>query len=426
MTAPAAEFAVAQIRQPMLATPHRWAGAGDAAYADDAPRVLVDAVPGADQARSFERAGPRRRVAFDPARSCAAILTSGGLCPGLNDVIRALVLGLHHHYGVKRILGIPNGYAGLMPPRSNGIAPLTPERVERIHREGGSILGSARLQPDVEAICDTIAAYGIDMLFCIGGDGTQRGAHAIAAELAARKLPTAVVGVPKTIDNDISWMDKTFGFDTAVGIAREAVIAAHTEAHSAVNGIGLVKLMGRDSGFIAASAALASSEANIVLVPEVPFTLERLLAHIAWRLEHRNHCLVVAAEGAGQDLLAGSAAQYDKSGNKLNADIGLFLKERIGAHFKAAGADFALKYIDPSYIIRAAPANASDAIYCAQLGHHAVHAAMAGRTDMVVGTWNGQLIHVPIPLAVQKRKLIDPAGALWREVIESTGQPALA
>lgn len=424
MTQPAPEFCVPQIRPPAFDSPHRWAGWTDAAYLDDAPRVLVDAIPGADQTRSFERSGPRRRLAFDASRTCAAILTSGGLCPGLNDVIRALVLGLHHHYGVKRILGIPNGYAGLMPPRSNGIAPLTPERVERIHQEGGSVLGSARIEPDVDAICDTLAAYSVDQLFCIGGDGTQRGALAIAEELAQRRIPTSVIGVPKTIDNDISWMDKTFGFDTAVGIAREAVIAAHAEAHSAVNGIGLVKLMGRDSGFIAANAALASSEANIVLVPEVPFTLPKLMEHIAWRLKNRNHCVIVAAEGAGQNLI-GEDAGRDKSGNKLHADIGMFLKERINAHFKAAGTEIALKYIDPSYIIRAARANASDAIYCAQLGHHAVHAAMAGRGGMVVGTWNGQFINVPIPLAVQRRKLIDPSGPVWREVIESTGQPAL-
>lgn len=423
MTDPA--FLVQQNHPAILDTPHRWAG-GDQGYLDESPRIIVDPHPGADPARAFEPAGPRRRIAFDPSRTCAAILTSGGLCPGLNDVIRALVLGLHHHYGVKRILGVPNGYAGLMPPRSQRIAPLTPQSVDRIHREGGSVLGSARLKPDVDAICDTLAAYGVDILFCIGGDGTQRGAHAIASELAERKVPIAVVGVPKTIDNDISWMDKTFGFDTAVELARQAVIAAHVEAHSAVNGVGLVKLMGRDSGFIAASAALASSEANIVLVPEVPFTLGKLMAHIAWRLERRNHCLIVAAEGAGQELIKEATAQFDKSGNKLHADIGLFLKDRIAAHFKAADIDIALKYIDPSYIIRAAPANASDAIFCSQLGHHAVHAAMAGRTDMVVGTWNNRFIHVPIPMAVQGRKLIDPAGTLWRDVVESTGQPALA
>jgi 6-phosphofructokinase 1 len=430
------DFTITRVRPATIPTPHRCAGrlqsgAGHGPaihYVKDDDRILVDIATSDDHARSMERAGPRELIAWDPAKATAAVLTSGGLCPGLNAVIASIVHSLHYHYGVSRILGVPNGYAGLMTPKQRGIAPLTLERIRGIANTGGSCLGSARIQPNVEMIADTLAAYAVDMLFCIGGDGTQRGAHAIHEEIASRHLETAVVGVPKTIDNDISWVDKTFGFDTAVEIARTAVTAAHTEAEAAINGVGLVKLMGRDSGFIAANAGIASSDANFVLVPEVPFELEGeqgLFASLKRRLADRGHAVIVVAEGAGQELMAPAAAAFDQSGNKLHQDIGLYLKERINAFFKTRGLEINLKYIDPGYIIRAAPANASDAIFCAALGHHAVHAALSGRTDMVVGSWNGVFTHVPIPLAVQGRKKIEPDGEIWRTVLETTGQSSL-
>jgi 6-phosphofructokinase 1 len=428
-------FAVTRVREPRFDTPHRFAGrlatgqAGPAVrYVSDDERILYDVALGGDRTRSLEAAGPRARIAYDPPATTAAILTSGGLCPGLNAVISAVYMGLHHHYGVGRILGVPNGYAGLMPGRSQGIKPLERDTMKAIARTGGSYLGSARVKPDVRAIVDTLQAYGIDLLFTIGGDGTQRGAHAIHEECAKRGLPIGVIGVPKTIDNDIDYVQKTFGFDTAVEIARQAIAAANTEAESAINGIGLVKLMGRDSGFIAACAAIAASDTNYCLVPEVPFTLDGdggLLATLERRLARRGHAVIVVAEGAGQELMPQGEAQFDKSGNKLHQDIGPFLKERIAAHLKQRGVEHALKYIDPSYIIRAAPANAADQILCTELGHAAVHAAMAGRGDLIVGSWAGHLTHVPIPLAVQGRRQVDPDGELWRTVLETTGQGPL-
>ena len=333
------DFTITRVRPATIPTPHRCAGrlqsgAGHGPaihYVKDDDRILVDIATSDDHARSMERAGPRELIAWDPAKATAAVLTSGGLCPGLNAVIASIVHSLHYHYGVSRILGVPNGYAGLMTPKQRGIAPLTLERIRGIANTGGSCLGSARIQPNVEMIADTLAAYAVDMLFCIGGDGTQRGAHAIHEEIASRHLETAVVGVPKTIDNDISWVDKTFGFDTAVEIARTAVTAAHTEAEAAINGVGLVKLMGRDSGFIAANAGIASSDANFVLVPEVPFELEGeqgLFASLKRRLADRGHAVIVVAEGAGQELMAPAAAAFDQSGNKLHQDIGLYLKDQ--------------------------------------------------------------------------------------------------
>lgn len=432
MSADPAAFAVRRVRTAALPSSHRFAGRGQGpsvAYTGDDARVLVDLAPDGDRARSFERAGPREQIAFDPAATTAAVLTSGGLCPGLNAVISAVFMSLHHHYGVRRILGVPNGYAGLMPGRSQGIRPLERDHMKAIARTGGSVLGSARIQPDVRAIVDTLQSYSIDLLFCIGGDGTQRGAHAIHEEAAKRGLPIAVIGVPKTIDNDISWVDKTFGFETAASIARDAIAAANTEAESAINGIGLVRLMGRDSGFIAAAASIAASDVNYCLVPEVPFELDGphgLLAALEERLPRRGHAVIVVAEGAGQHLMPAAAEQRDASGNRLHQDIGPFLKERIGAHLQARGIAHAIKYIDPSYLIRAAPANAADQVFCTALGHAAVHAGMSGRGDMIVGSWNGQLTHVPIPLAVQGRKQVDPRGELWRTVLETTGQGPLA
>ena len=423
----ASDVAIAQVRPAEWISPHRFADRhGDlpVPYADDAPRVPLDLhAPGP----GFERAGPRAHIAWDPTTVTAAVLSAGGLSPGINDVIRAVVNGLHYHYGVRRVLGIANGYAGLVP----GVVPiaLDPARVRDIHRAGGSILGTARNKPDLNVACSTLRALGIDLLFCIGGDGTLRGAHALAATARARGQALGVIGVPKTIDNDVPWVDRTFGFDTAVEVATHAVDAAHVEAEAARGGVGLVRLMGRDAGFIAAHAALASGDADAVLVPEVPFTLEGAGGLLVWleaRLAARDHAVVVVAEGAGQNLMPAAPAEFDRTGNRLHQDIGLFLRARIDAHLRQRGIDASLKYIDPSYLVRAIPANPGDGIFCAQLGHHAVHAAMAGRTDLVIGLRHGVFTHVPLPLVAGGLRRIDPRGELWRTVLEVTGQPSFA
>ena len=300
---------------------------------------------------------------------------------------------------------------------------LDAEAVDHIEDLGGTILGSSRGPQDPARMVDTLERMGIRTLFTIGGDGTQRGAAAIVQEIARRKLDIAVVGVPKTIDNDLSCVQMSFGFQTAVAEARQAVSAAHTEAKGARHGVGLVKLMGRESGFIAAHAALAGSQTNFCLVPEVPFKLERFLEALRERLLRRKHAVVLVAEGAGQDLLDTPEA-YDASGNRVLGDIGLFLRERIKAYFKEAGIPMSLKYIDPSYMIRSVPANAFDSAFCLQLGHHAVHAAMSGRTNMIVGFWRNEFTHVPIAAAARRRK-INPNGRLWASVLASTGQPSL-
>jgi len=369
----------------------------------------------------FEAAGPREKIFFDPATLSCGIVTCGGLCPGLNDVIRSIVLSLHHHYGVRTIYGFPYGYEGLAPKFGHQPVMLTPQVVAKIGEMGGTILGSSRGNQDISIMVDTLERMKIGILFCIGGDGTQQGALAISEEAGRRGLKLSVIGIPKTIDNDISYVRTTFGFETAVSEAKRATCAADAEATGARNGIGLVKLMGRDSGFIAAFSALVDNEVNFCLIPEVSFTLDGFLSALKQRLQSLGHAVVVVAEGAGQDLFE-ATGERDASGNVKYGDIGILLRDRIKDYFKRAGIEINLKYIDPSYTIRSQQANPHDSAFCLLLGHNAVHAGMAGRTGMIVGFWNHQFTHVPIPLAVSRRKKIDPEGWLWSSVLASTGQ----
>jgi 6-phosphofructokinase 1 len=395
-------------------------------YAIDAPRDC--------SSRQFsprelmEKAGPREKVYFNPSDVHAAIVTCGGLCPGLNDVIRAVVMCLWYRYGIRKISGVRYGYRGLIEQFGLGMRELTPDIVADIHRDGGTILGSSRGHgTEAVEMVNTLQRLGINMLFTVGGDGTQKGALGISREVGKRGLKIAIVGVPKTIDNDLSFVQVSFGFDTAVEKAVDAVAAAHAEARGAINGVGLVKVMGRQAGFIAAATALALNDVNFVLVPEVPFELDGengLLSHLEKRLKLRGHAVILTAEGAGQNLLKRTEGT-DASGNEALGDIGLFLKRAISDHFKNKKIEINLKYIDPSYIIRAAPANTSDSVYCERLGSNAVHAAMSGRTELLIGLMHDEYVHIPIRLAVSRRNQIKPDGALWRDVIDATGQPAL-
>lgn len=370
----------------------------------------------------FEMAGPREKIYFDPSKLKCGIVTCGGICPGLNDVIRSIVLSCFYHYGVQTVFGFRYGYEGLSSRYRHTPLELTPRSVLDIHQQGGTILGSSRGPQDVTDMVDTLERMNVGILFAIGGDGTLRGAQAISEEVGRRNLKIAVIGIPKTIDNDISFVEQSFGFETAVTESRAAIYSANTEATGAKNGIGLVKLMGRQSGFIAAYATLANADVNYCLIPEVPFSLEKFLDILRARLERRGHAVIVVGEGAGQALM-GETKERDASGNIRLRDIGIFLRDQINAHFKKIGVEVNLKYIDPSYMIRSMPANAHDSAFCLLLGHNAVHAGMAGRTNMVVGFWHNEFTHVPISLAASRRKQIHPAARLWTAVLAATGQP---
>lgn len=376
---------------------------------------------------SFEAAGPRKKLYFDPSRVKCAIVTCGGLCPGINDVIRAIVMEAHHAYHVPSIVGIPYGLEGFIPRYKHKLHELSTAMVADVHRFGGTMLGSSRGPQDPEEIVDTLERSNINALFIIGGDGTMKAAQAICREVKARGLKIAVIGVPKTIDNDISFIPQSFGFETAVFKATEAIECAHTEATGTPNGIGLVKLMGRESGFIAAQATLALKDVNFVLIPEAHFTLEGeggLLPAIEERLKERGHAVIVTAEGAGQHLLA-QHTETDASGNPILGDIADLLRKEIGSYLNARKVPHSIKYIDPSYIIRSVPANASDKVYCGFLGQYAVHAAMAGRTDMVVAKLQDRYVHLPLSLVTRSRRQLNIYSDLWRAVLESTGQGML-
>jgi 6-phosphofructokinase 1 len=405
-------------------------------FVDDTDKVVLDVklknlmqtVEKGGNFNAFELAGPRKKIYFDPSKLRCALVTCGGLCPGLNDIIRAIVLELFYGYGVKNIFGFKYGLQGFIPEYRHEIMDLKPETVANIHEMGGSILGSSRGPQPIDEIVDTLERMNIGILFMIGGDGTLLAATKIADSITDRGLKISLVGIPKTIDNDIHMVSRTFGFDTAVDVATQAIRSAHNESTAYPNGIGLIKLMGRYSGFIAATATLAQQDVNFVLIPEVDFDLKGpngFLFALEKRLTQRGHAVIVAAEGAGQNFFKNKKTERDESGNVRLKDIGSFLKDVISAYFKEKNIDISLKYIDPSYMIRSLPANANDNVFCSFLGRDAVHAGMAGKTKLLIGRWNNHFVHIPMSASAGKRKQVNPKGKLWLGVLGATGQGLL-
>ncbi len=392
------------------------------------PAVIVrdPAAPKQDEVL-FELAGPRTKLFFDPAKTRAGIVTCGGLCPGLNNVIRALFLELHHTYGVAEVLGFRGGYQGLDPAHGPEPVVITPAFVDNIHKHGGTILGTSRGPVDMAAAVDNLIRRDVNVLFTIGGDGTQRGGNELFQQSKGRGHALSVVGIPKTVDNDVAFVARTFGYLTAVEEAVKVLDCAHTEARSVHNGLALVKLMGRHAGFIAAGATVANQDVNFTLIPEVPFKLDGpsgFLLAVKERLKKRAHAVVVVAEGAGQELFEDTAAEKDLSGNIRLKDIGLLLRERIEAYFKQANIPIVMRYFDPSYLIRSSAANAADSLLCDLYARNAVHAAMAGKTGLVIGFLHDAFIHIPIEMLVLQKKQVDPDGLRWKAVLAVTGQPA--
>ncbi|QDZ21274.1 ATP-dependent 6-phosphofructokinase [Chloropicon primus] len=374
------------------------------------------------------RAGARKEVWFNPKTVRAAIVTCGGLCPGLNDVVRGIVQTLYQ-YGVKEgnILGIKFGFRGFYSYENQPIS-LTMREVDGIQRKGGTLLGTSRGGADMDKICDSIQERGVNMVFVIGGNGGNAGASALSSKCTERDYPCAVIGVPKSIDNDILVIDKTFGFDTACQEGVKAINAAYVEASSAFRGVGLVKLMGRQSGFIALNSSLASGEVDVCLIPETKFDLhgERgLLKHIERTLEAKSHCVVVVAEGAYQDEIS-NISEKDASGNPILTCVGTHLREEIKKYFSGGERKKVdLKYIDPTYMIRAVETNTSDKIYCYVLAQGAVHAAFAGFTGITVGMVNTHTAYFPIDLIVSSARRVDTRGKTWQRLLSATMQPSL-
>lgn len=402
-------------------------------FVDDIDRVVISVrmtdietnIKNNTPLSSFELAGPRKKIYFDPSKLRCALVTCGGLCPGLNDIIRSVVLALFFHYGVRTIYGMRYGLQGFIPQYGHEVMDLNPSSVANILDRGGSILGSSRGPQDIEEIVDCLERMNIGILFMIGGDGTLRAAEKIAEAINQRNLKISVVGIPKTIDNDIYMIARSFGFDTAVEVSTQAIIGAHNEAAGYPNGIGLIKLMGRHSGFIAATAALAQQDVNFVLIPEVDFDLDGpqgFLCALEKRLDARGHAVIVVAEGAGQKFFDDAKKETDESGNVRLNDIGIFLKNAMADYFKSKNIEANIKYIDPSYMIRSLPANANDSVFCGFLGRNAVHAGMAGKTKVIIGRWNNHFVHIPMEAATSRRKQVSPHGELWSAVLETTGQ----
>ncbi|MCD2193727.1 ATP-dependent 6-phosphofructokinase [Actinomycetospora endophytica] len=395
---------------------------GPVGHVDPDDRVLLEdtewAVAGRDPAAgpppSFEPARARRQIYFDPAATTAAIVTCGGLCPGLNDVIRGLVQQLRRQYGVERILGIRHGYLGLTRAYRDDAVELSGSMVQEIHQAGGTFLGTSRDRQDPSEMVDALEHLGIDVLFVIGGDGTMTGAREIVGEIERRDRDIAVVGLPKTIDNDLPFIDQSFGFLTAVTRAADTVHAAHAEALSVRHGVSVVKLMGRHAGFVACYAAIAVNDVDLVLIPEVPFAWtgeNGLLAAVRDCVDRRGRALVVVAEGAGPEHRA------------EGEDIGPLVRDRVTADLTAHGYSPVMRYLDPSYAIRSVRADTYDSVYCVLLAHAAVHAAMSGRTGAVVARWRGRYVLVPMTLMTEVPHRVDPAGELWASVLEATRQP---
>ena len=375
------------------------------------------------------RAGPRDTIYFDPSAITAGIVTVGGLCPGVNHILQALVVALTA-YGVRDIRGIRYGLRGFFetdyPP-----VPLSVESVDQIHLNGGTVLGTSRGGSNVPRIVDAIQLMKLDQVYLVGGNGGNAAADAIHRECKARGYPCAVVGLPKSIDNDILLIDSCFGFSTATNEAQRAIMAASVEARSAHNGIGLVKLMGRSSGFLAAQASVGAGVVDVCLLPEVTFDLQQVLSYVFDVLKRRGHAVIVVAEGAAQDTMRAELQasglevpdERDPSGNPLLLDVGKWLRDKLKAAAHERQTQIDLKYLSPAYMIRSVVADSGDAVYCRMLGHSAVHGAMAGFSGITAGVCSKHYVLLPSHEVVRTTRRLDPRGRLYRMMRAALGQP---
>jgi len=406
------------------------------------------------KAVGFVRAGPRQTLHFAPEKGIrAAVVTCGGLCPGLNNVIREIVDSLHNLYGAELVYGVRGGYMGFTSSEDTPYVLVSSQKEEHqfqsmqnptvvvngetkfcevisvanIHHAGGTVLAAGRGGHDTEAIVNFIKANNLQHLYVVGGDGSQRGALKVANACMELGINCSVAGVPKTIDNDLAEIDRSFGFETAVQAATTAIRAATVEAKcNKPRGIGVVKLMGRSAGFIAAHATLAAGDVDLCLVPEVPLVLDGetgCLEHLKRVVDEKGYAVVVVAEGAGEDIL-GQNCEVDAGGNRKLPAIGSFIKDQINAFFKKCGTPATVKFIDPSYMIRSVPANAADSQLCTRLSQTAVHGAMAGMTGFISGVVHNRMVCLPMKYVVEQSPChMNVEGHTWERILCDTLQP---
>jgi len=413
------------------------------AYTRDDDVVLFDIIRGdksGTDAMAFKRAGCRKMICWKGSEVKAAIITCGGLCPGLNVVINEIVEVLYFEYGVNSIYGVKGGYRGLVDG-GYGLIELNPTVVKGINRKGGTILWSSRggISPasppeEIEKILNKLESYGINMLYIIGGDGTHRGAYRLYQHAKAREKKMIIAGIPKTIDNDMGVIDSSFGFNSAVEQATKAIFSAVTEATcNKPNGVGIVKLMGRHAGYIACHATLASRQVDMCLINEDPFLEtngpEAMAEYIEKTVQDKGHAVIVVAEGAGNNFLKSlrsgmESVEKDAGGNEALSNICDYLIDYLKQHFKQRSKACTVKFIDPSYMIRSVAANASDNVMCLVLAQNAVHGAMAGYTGFTSGLVNNRSVMIPMPVIMATSpSFLNPRGRTWSRVLAATQQP---
>jgi len=391
---------------------------------DNNEGVLVDIlVPADNEVTVYPRAGPRSSLFFRPSHVNAGIVTCGGLCPGLNSVIRDVTKSCFELYGVQSVIGFHGGFSGIF---SMPFERLTLESTQGIQNLGGTILSSARGGFDADRILNKLEDLRISQLFIVGGDGSMRGARELVVAITKRPWPVAIIGIPKTIDNDIGLIDHSFGFQTAVEETLRAVRAAKVEAACSINGVGVVQCMGRHAGYIAAQVTLASAEVDLCIIPEVPIAIDGsldVLEHVIRVVEKKGHAVVVVAEGAGENLL-GKSEEFDASGNRRLRPIGPWIKEAIAERLTMRGLGRQVRLIDPSYMVRSVAAYSVDSILCTLLSLAAVHAAMDGYTGVCVALVNGRSVMVPLDLIVEASpRKVDVCSRTYERIVSLTSQP---
>jgi 6-phosphofructokinase 1 len=447
---------------------------------------------------TFAEAGPRNMLRFPGHHKKllkVGVLVSGGIAPGINAVISGIVQRhvLYHTPQITdlrvpgktprsytlQVFGFRNGFAGLLA--GDDVTVLydsdSPDEklrahLRRIANRGGSEIGTSRYddllstadpdkrEKDLDQVAENLANRHFDILYVIGGDGSMRAAHATWKRSRDNGKSLSVIGVPKTMDNDILWVWQSFGFLSAVEKAREALQQLHTEATSNPR-LCVVQLFGSDSGFVVSHAALASGVCDAALIPEVPFTMKKLADYITERLSKRfrpgaggqsPYGMIVMAETAvpqdAEDYLSDPEVDLDEN---EKAAIQAFVSKGCRVHGQtpdelrtgglkvvsrvlqkriremkvddAYWADFRVFTNEPRHLLRAIPPSASDVAFGQRLGVLAVDNAMAGYTDFMISQWMTEYVLVPLDLVVLGRKRVPPNGIFWKSVVASTGQP---